>query len=163
MESKESSALIDKWAHQPWDPGRREDSSIYCPAKGKGKNRKYLTNRNRGQEGDLPPGYRDHLLGFPRVIAHVTGLISPAATGCDRPWLGLLTALERANVDPALVQGVYFGNVLSTNFGQAPARQAALGVGISNSVVCTSLRAQNPIPEIPGPGSEVPELALPDV
>lgn len=83
MESKESSALIDKWAHQPWDPGRREDSSIYCPAKGKGKNRKYLTNRNRGQEGDLPPGYRDHLLGFPPVIAHVTGLISPAATGCD--------------------------------------------------------------------------------
>ena len=44
---------------------------------------------NRGQEGDLPPGYRDPLLGFPPVIAHVTGLISPAATGCDSfclPW-----------------------------------------------------------------------------
>jgi len=48
-------------------------------------------------------------------------------------------ALERANVDPALVQEVYFGNVLSANLGQAPARQAALGAGIPNSVVCTTV------------------------
>ena len=52
---------------------------------------------------------------------------------------GLLAALERANVDPALVQEVYFGNVLSANLGQAPARQAALGAGIPNSVVCTTI------------------------
>jgi hypothetical protein len=57
------------------------------------------------------------------------------------PWMGcyLLAALERANVDPALVQEVYFGNVLSANLGQAPARQAALGAGIPNSVVCTTI------------------------
>ncbi|KAB1221658.1 putative acetyl-CoA acetyltransferase, cytosolic 2 [Morella rubra] len=36
-------------------------------------------------------------------------------------------ALKRANVDPSLVQEVFFGNVLSANLGQAPARQAALG------------------------------------
>ena len=46
-------------------------------------NRQYFRNTNQGLEGDLPPGYRDLLLRFPPVIAHVTGLISPAATGCD--------------------------------------------------------------------------------
>jgi acetyl-CoA C-acetyltransferase len=53
--------------------------------------------------------------------------------------LGPLAALKRANVDPALVQEVYFGNVLSANLGQAPARQAALGAGIPNTVVCTTV------------------------
>ncbi|KAL5798135.1 hypothetical protein ACOSQ2_002955 [Xanthoceras sorbifolium] len=48
-------------------------------------------------------------------------------------------ALKRANVDPSLVQEVFFGNVLSANLGQAPARQAALGAGIPNSVVCTTV------------------------
>lgn len=44
-----------------------------------------------------------------------------------------------ANIDPSLVQEVFFGNVLSANLGQAPARQAALGAGIPNSVVCTTI------------------------
>ncbi|XP_050371577.1 acetyl-CoA acetyltransferase, cytosolic 1 [Argentina anserina] len=48
-------------------------------------------------------------------------------------------ALKRASVDPSLVQEVFFGNVLSANLGQAPARQAALGAGIPNSVVCTTI------------------------
>lgn len=48
-------------------------------------------------------------------------------------------ALKRANIDPSLVQEVFFGNVLSANLGQAPARQAALGAGIPNSVVCTTI------------------------
>lgn len=48
-------------------------------------------------------------------------------------------ALRRANVDPSLVQEVFFGNVLSANLGQAPARQAALGAGIPNSVICTTV------------------------
>lgn len=48
-------------------------------------------------------------------------------------------ALRQANVDPTLVQEVYFGNVLSANLGQAPARQAALGAGIPNSAACTTI------------------------
>ncbi|XP_065875186.1 acetyl-CoA acetyltransferase 2 [Euphorbia lathyris] len=48
-------------------------------------------------------------------------------------------ALRRANIDPSLVQEVFFGNVLSANLGQAPARQAALGAGLPNSVVCTTV------------------------
>lgn len=48
-------------------------------------------------------------------------------------------ALKRSNLDPSLVQEVFFGNVLSANLGQAPARQAALGAGIPNSVICTTV------------------------
>lgn len=51
----------------------------------------------------------------------------------------LVAALKRANIDPSLVQEVIFGNVLSANLGQAPARQAALGAGIPNSVVATTV------------------------
>jgi len=53
--------------------------------------------------------------------------------------LAIQGALQRANVDPTLVQEVFFGNVLSANLGQAPARQAALGAGIPNTVVCTTV------------------------
>ncbi|KAI4304552.1 hypothetical protein MLD38_040046 [Melastoma candidum] len=53
--------------------------------------------------------------------------------------IAIEAALKRANVDPSLVQEVIFGNVLSGNLGQAPARQAALGAGIPNSVICTTV------------------------
>ena len=48
-------------------------------------------------------------------------------------------ALERAGVAPDKVQEVYMGNVVSANLGQAPARQAALGAGIPNTVPCTTV------------------------
>ncbi|TVU22251.1 hypothetical protein EJB05_31935 [Eragrostis curvula] len=53
--------------------------------------------------------------------------------------VAIQSALRRANVDPALVQEVFMGNVLSANLGQAPARQAALGAGLPNSVPCTAV------------------------
>jgi acetyl-CoA C-acetyltransferase len=48
-------------------------------------------------------------------------------------------ALEKAGVPAAEVQEVFFGNVCSANLGQAPARQAALGAGLSLSVPCTTV------------------------
>ncbi|XP_072965015.1 acetyl-CoA acetyltransferase 2-like isoform X1 [Typha angustifolia] len=53
--------------------------------------------------------------------------------------IAIESALRRADVNPALVQEVFMGNVLSANLGQAPARQAALGAGIPNTVVCTTV------------------------
>ncbi|WOL13631.1 acetyl-CoA acetyltransferase, cytosolic 1-like [Canna indica] len=53
--------------------------------------------------------------------------------------IAIKCALTRAGIDPALVQEVFFGNVLSANLGQAPARQAALGAGIPNTVVCSTV------------------------
>ncbi|MCC5946099.1 MAG: acetyl-CoA C-acyltransferase [Bernardetiaceae bacterium] len=48
-------------------------------------------------------------------------------------------ALEKAGVDPKEVQEVFMGNVISSNVGQAPAKQAALYAGISNTVPCTTI------------------------
>ncbi|KAJ4765386.1 Acetyl-CoA acetyltransferase [Rhynchospora pubera] len=53
--------------------------------------------------------------------------------------IAIQSALQRAHLHPNLVQEVFFGNVLSANLGQAPARQAALGAGIPNTVVCTTI------------------------
>ncbi|ORX83920.1 acetyl-CoA acetyltransferase [Anaeromyces robustus] len=48
-------------------------------------------------------------------------------------------AIEKANIKAEEVEEVFFGNVLTANLGQNPARQAALGAGIPNSVVCTTV------------------------
>ena len=48
-------------------------------------------------------------------------------------------ALSKGNVSASLVDEVFMGNVLQAGVGQAPARQAALGAGISNDVPCTTV------------------------
>lgn len=48
-------------------------------------------------------------------------------------------ALDKINLNAETVQEVYMGNVLQAGEGQAPARQAALGAGIPNSVPCTTI------------------------
>lgn len=48
-------------------------------------------------------------------------------------------AVDRAGIAAEDVQEVAFGNVLGAGQGQAPARQAALGAGLSLGVVCTTL------------------------
>src|SRR5205823_8253203 len=58
------------------------------------------------------------------------------------PVLGstaIKAALERAGVAADQVSEVVFGNVLTAGVGQAPARQAAIGAGIPNSVPCTTI------------------------
>lgn len=48
-------------------------------------------------------------------------------------------ALEKIKLDPKEVQEVLMGNVLQAGLGQAPARQAALGAGLSVEVPCTTI------------------------
>ncbi|HHJ50890.1 MAG TPA: acetyl-CoA C-acyltransferase [Phaeodactylibacter sp.] len=48
-------------------------------------------------------------------------------------------ALERAGLSAEQVEEVFMGNVVSANLGQAPARQAALGAGVPNTVPCTTV------------------------
>lgn len=48
-------------------------------------------------------------------------------------------ALSDAGVEADKVDEVFFGNVCQANLGQAPARQAALGAGIPNTVPCTTV------------------------
>jgi len=48
-------------------------------------------------------------------------------------------ALDKIDLDPTHVNEVFMGNVVQAGVGQAPARQAALGAGIPNSVPCTTV------------------------
>ena len=48
-------------------------------------------------------------------------------------------ALDKAGLDYTTVDEVFMGNVLQAGVGQAPARQAALGAGLSNNVPCTTV------------------------
>jgi len=58
------------------------------------------------------------------------------------PKLGAIAiqgALAAVGLDAAEVDEVYMGNVLQAGLGQAPARQAAIFAGISDSVPCTTV------------------------
>ncbi len=58
------------------------------------------------------------------------------------PRLGAVAikgALDKINLDPNLVDEVFMGNVVQAGVGQAPARQAAIFAGLSNSVACTTV------------------------
>ncbi len=53
--------------------------------------------------------------------------------------LALRAAIDRAHVDPQLVDEVYMGCVLPAGLGQAPARQAALSAGLPIGTPCTTV------------------------
>ena len=58
------------------------------------------------------------------------------------PKLGAIAikgALDKIKLDPKLVDEVIMGNVIQAGEGQAPARQAALGAGLPNTVPCTTI------------------------
>ena len=70
------------------------------------------------------------------------GSFGGSLSSLTAPQLGSIAikgALEKAKVDSKNIDEVYFGNVCQANVGQAPARQAALGAGIGNTVPCTTV------------------------
>jgi acetyl-CoA C-acetyltransferase len=71
-------------------------------------------------------------------IGAFLGALSPLPA----PLLGaaaIRAALSRSGLEPAAVDEVLMGNVLSAGIGQAPARQAALGAQLPKSVPCTTV------------------------
>lgn len=70
------------------------------------------------------------------------GAFQGALGSLTAPQLGATAiqgALAAASVDAGQVDEVLMGNVLSAAIGQAPARQAALGAGLPQSVPCTTI------------------------
>ncbi|KAL5530323.1 hypothetical protein ACEPAF_6580 [Sanghuangporus sanghuang] len=58
------------------------------------------------------------------------------------PQLGIVAlkhALETSGVPPSEVEEVYFGNVVQAGIGQSPARQVALGAGLSENSDATTI------------------------
>lgn len=71
------------------------------------------------------------------IGAFMGGLSTVPATQLGA--IAIKGALEKGGVKPELVTEVFMGNVLQAGVGQAPARQAALGAGLSHSVACTTI------------------------
>lgn len=68
------------------------------------------------------------------------GSFNGSLASVSAPQLGGLVvaeALRRAHLEPAQVDEVYLGNVISAGLGMAPARQAALAAGLPESVGAT--------------------------
>jgi acetyl-CoA C-acetyltransferase len=61
------------------------------------------------------------------------------ATATELGSTAVHAAVERAGVDPDVVDRIYMGCVLPAGLGQAPARQAALGAGLPQSVEATTV------------------------
>ena len=58
------------------------------------------------------------------------------------PRLGAIAikgAIDNSNLDKSLIDQVIMGNVLSAGVGQAPARQASIYAGLSDSVDCLTI------------------------
>ncbi|WP_209403743.1 acetyl-CoA C-acyltransferase [Pseudozobellia sp. WGM2] len=70
------------------------------------------------------------------------GSFMGALSSIPAPKLGAIAikgALEKINLSPDLVEEVLMGNVVQAGTGQAPARQAAIYAGISDSVPCSTI------------------------
>lgn len=61
------------------------------------------------------------------------------ATAIDLGATVIKAAVEKGGIKPEQVQEVYMGNVISSNLGQAPAKQAALKAGITTETPTTTI------------------------
>lgn len=57
----------------------------------------------------------------------------------DLGAVAVKAAVERAGVEPDMIEQIFMGCVLPAGLGQAPARQAALGAGLPRSVQATTV------------------------
>jgi acetyl-CoA C-acetyltransferase len=71
------------------------------------------------------------------IGAFMGGLSTISAT--ELGSVAIKGALDRSNLPVNLIDEVFMGNVLQAGLGQAPARQAALGAGLSQNVPCTTV------------------------
>lgn len=60
-------------------------------------------------------------------------------TAAQLGTIAIKGALDKIGLDPKAVEEVLMGNVVQAGVGQAPARQAALGAGIPDTVGCTTV------------------------
>jgi len=71
-----------------------------------------------------------------------TGGFLGSLSSLSAPELGAIAikgAMERAKINPKEIQEVYMGNVVQSNVGQAPARQAVIKSGLSVDVEATTI------------------------
>jgi acetyl-CoA C-acetyltransferase len=87
-------------------------------------------------------GLQDRQAVIVSAVRTPIGLLNGALSSLSAPRLGSLViteALRRVQLNPDSVERVILGNVLSAGLGQAPARQAALGAGLPETVGCLTI------------------------
>ncbi|KIK98752.1 hypothetical protein PAXRUDRAFT_30972 [Paxillus rubicundulus Ve08.2h10] len=70
------------------------------------------------------------------------GSLYGALKSLTAPQLGVVAlkhAFGQSNLDPAIAEEIYFGNVVQAGVGQSPARQVALGAGMKTSSDATTI------------------------
>ncbi len=70
------------------------------------------------------------------------GSINGSLKTLTAPQLGVVAlkhAFEKSGVNPTAVEEIYFGNVVQAGVGQSPARQVALGAGMSTRSDATTI------------------------
>lgn len=70
------------------------------------------------------------------------GSFNGALSSFSAPQLGSIAIkalIEESKIDPAIVDEVIMGNVLTAGLGQAPARQAAIFAGLPNKTECLTI------------------------
>ncbi|KAF8842279.1 peroxisomal 3-ketoacyl-CoA-thiolase, partial [Paxillus ammoniavirescens] len=70
------------------------------------------------------------------------GSLYGALKSLTAPQLGVVAlkhAFAQSNLDPAIVEEIYFGNVVQAGVGQSPARQVALNAGMKTSSDATTI------------------------
>ncbi|KAF4340414.1 acetyl C-acetyltransferase [Fusarium beomiforme] len=85
---------------------------------------------------NLPPVYIVSTARTP--IGSFLGSLS-SQTAVQLGAVAIKGAVERAGIKPEDVDEVFFGNVLSAGLGQGPARQCALGAGLPQTVIATTV------------------------
>lgn len=68
------------------------------------------------------------------------GSFGGTLAGLSATQLGSLAvkgAIQKINLDPKQIQELFFGNVISSALGQAPATQVAVGAGLGYEIPCT--------------------------
>lgn len=71
-------------------------------------------------------------------IGNLSGILSKFSA-VDLGKIAIKAAIERAGITGEQVEEVFMGNVIQANVGQAPARQAAIGAGLSMKIPCTTV------------------------
>lgn len=71
-------------------------------------------------------------------IGSMSGVLS-GVTAVELGKQAIQKAIEKAGITGEDVQEVIMGNVIQANNGQAPARQAALGAGVTVNATCTTI------------------------
>ena len=80
-----------------------------------------------------------YILSLSRTPIGSFGGVLSSLSAVELGAIAIQDALKKSGLEASEVQEVFMGNVISSNLGQAPARQAALKAGLGTNIPCTTV------------------------